>query len=195
MSDAPQPVREHDIDVVALSLARAFANDPMLRAGLRPDVSVDELSQIVRALFVEYVAVDAAWQLDGGRAAAGWLPPTAAAAFELIDQRTRPIVLPLTDDESAVYNAFWEWITEHIPDEPVWLLDFIGVDPDVQGRGYGGRLIQHGLDLARDQALPAFLETANPANVAYYEGFGFRVVDSGLPPGGGPEVWFLRHDG
>ena len=40
--------------------------------------------------------------------------------------------------------------------------------------------------------MPAFLETGNPRNVPYYERFGFRVIDEGDAPGGGPRIWFMR---
>jgi predicted N-acetyltransferase YhbS len=70
----------------------------------------------------------------------------------------------------------------------------IGVDPARQGLGLGTALIEHGLGVARDQRLPAFLETANPRNVAYYERFGFRVVEDGHVPGGGSRFWFMRFD-
>jgi hypothetical protein len=38
------------------------------------------------------------------------------------------------------------------------------------------------------------LETADPANVAFYRGFGFDVVDAALEviPGGGPTVTTMR---
>jgi ribosomal protein S18 acetylase RimI-like enzyme len=195
MTPPPLRVDAATFDVTTQSVARAFANDPMIRAGLRADVTVDEIAGIVRALFAEYVKVGAAWQLGDGLAAAAWLAPVDAAAFELIDQATRSVVPQLTDDDGASYGAFWEWITEHIPAEPVWLLDLIGVDPAVRGRGYGQRLVRLGLSLAQADGLPAFLETANPRNVAYYEGLGFGVIASEEPPGDGPRVWFMRHDG
>jgi ribosomal protein S18 acetylase RimI-like enzyme len=195
LTQPPRLVDATTFDVTTQSVARAFAHDPMMRAGLRPDVRVGEIAVIVRLLFAEYQAVDAAWQLGDGLAGAGWLAPAAAAAFDQIDQATREVVPPMTTDDGASYGQFWEWVTEHIPDEPVWLLDLIGVDPSAQGRGYGQRLLRHGLALAAADGRPAFLETANPDNVAYYERVGFGVVESAIAPGGGPQVWFMRHDG
>ena len=40
--------------------------------------------------------------------------------------------------------------------------------------------------------VPAFLETGVERNVAYYERFGFRVVDDDDSPLDGPHVWFMR---
>ena len=41
----------------------------------------------------------------------------------------------------------------------------------------------------------AFLETAVPGNVPYYERFGFRVVEAGEPVEGCPRIWFMRTGG
>jgi hypothetical protein len=64
------------------------------------------------------------------------------------------------------------------------------------GRGHVGlcfrrRLIEHGLSMARRDKLPAFLETGNVRNVAYYQTFGFRVHQVADAPGGGPRIWFM----
>jgi predicted N-acetyltransferase YhbS len=74
----------------------------------------------------------------------------------------------------------------------VWYLDQIGVDPARQGEGIGGALIRFGLDRARADEVPAFLETAIAANVGYYERFGFRVTVHGDAPLEGPHIWFMR---
>jgi predicted N-acetyltransferase YhbS len=68
------------------------------------------------------------------------------------------------------------------------------VAPDCQGRGIGSALIQFGLDRARTDETPVFLETASPRNVPLYERLEFRVVEDSDAPGGGPHVWFMRWD-
>ena len=164
----------------------------MVRWGLCEDAGMAEVAALFGILLREYVPLDAAWHIDGVGAAA-WLPPTAAAVSQELDERTRDAIRPLTPDEGRAYGRFWEWIDAHLPEEDVWLLDVLGVDPTVQGRGLGRLLVQHGLDVATAAHLPAYLETGNPRNVAYYEQLGFRVVADADPPDGGPHVWFLRH--
>ena len=63
-----------------------------------------------------------------------------------------------------------------------------------RGTGLGAALIRHGLDFADRDGVPAFLETARPGNVAYYERRGFRTIAEGDAPGGGPHLWFMRYD-
>jgi predicted N-acetyltransferase YhbS len=53
----------------------------------------------------------------------------------------------------------------------------IGVSPDAQGRGVGCRLMEHycgAIDLTGEGG---YLETDRPANVRFYERFGFAVVN------------------
>jgi GNAT superfamily N-acetyltransferase len=104
----------------------------------------------------------------------------------------QPRITRLADDGGASYEAFWDWVYSHTPPEPLWQLDSIAVDPAYQGRGYGGALIADGLDRARAGGVGAFLSTGTEHNVTIYGRSGFRVVDEGDYPGGGPHVWFMR---
>ena len=74
------------------------------------------------------------------------------------------------------YNRFWQWVDEHSPTEPAWLLDSVAIEPAVQGRGFGSALITAGLDRARTDGQGAYLSTGTERNVTIYERLGFRVV-------------------
>jgi ribosomal protein S18 acetylase RimI-like enzyme len=76
----------------------------------------------------------------------------------------------------------------------MWYLDRVGVSPNHRGQGFGTVLVRFGLGCAEASGTPAFLETATRRNVDFYCSLGFRVVDEGTPPGGGPRIWFLRYD-
>ncbi len=73
-----------------------------------------------------------------------------------------------------------------------WYLLNLGVRPELQGQGLGSSLLRHGLDRARREGLPCFLETANRGNLPFYEKHEFRLVYEGCPPNGGPRLWGLR---
>jgi GNAT superfamily N-acetyltransferase len=165
----------------------------MLRWPLPPDATVDDLTELFAILLDVYWPLDAI-SVIGDQAAAVWLAPDEAARFAQIEGPTRQLIRPLTDDGGARYDLFWDWLGEHVPDEPCWFLDILAVDADARGRGLGRHLIEQGLARAHAEALPAFLETSVRHNVALYERFGFRVIDELVAPGGGPTIWFLRAD-
>jgi hypothetical protein len=54
--------------------------------------------------------------------------------------------------------------------------------------------MRDGLASADRAGIPAWLETSKATNAAYYEHFGFRTVVDEDAPGGGPHIWFMRHD-
>lgn len=175
-------------------IARAMVDDPMVRWPLHPGADAEIVRQTWAGLIGVFARAGALWETEGGGGAATWLGPEQIDAYPEIERASREHVRPYTDDDGARYAAQWDWVEEHLPEEPCWFLEVIGVDPARQGLGLGTALVEHGLGVARDQGLPAFLETANPRNVAYYERFGLHVVEEGDAPGGGPHFWFMRLD-
>jgi ribosomal protein S18 acetylase RimI-like enzyme len=163
----------------------------MVRWPLAADGGEPVVTRHFAVMLAEYIQIGVVWQIAGGKAAAAWFPPSTADDLTAIDQRTRPKMVGLTDDGGARYAQMWDWVEEHLPTQPMWFLDFIGVDPQVQGQGLGRQLIEHGLAMAREESCPAFLETSNAANVGYYQSFGFSVQQMGVVPGGGPKIWFM----
>lgn len=66
--------------------------------------------------------------------------------------------------------------TQHHPDEPVWYLPLIAVDPTHQGKGIGSALVKAALKRIDEEGLPAYLESSNPRNISLYERHGFAVT-------------------
>jgi GNAT superfamily N-acetyltransferase len=105
-----------------------------------------------------------------------------------------PRIAELTDDAGRRYDEFWDWVESRTPHGQLWLLDSIGVDPAVQGRGIGTPPTAAGLARARADRVGAFLSTGTARNVSSYGRSGFRVVEDLDAPGGGPHIWFKRWD-
>ena len=132
------------------------------------------------------------WKIGGCDGGAAWLPPGLAGRFAEVEQSTRAAVSSLTGDGGARYAAFWDWLDAHLPGEPCWFLDLVGVAPAAQGRGLGRALVRHGLQRARADGCPAFLETGTPRNVSFYESLGFQVIGEQQAPDAGPVIWFMQ---
>ena len=183
------------LDVLASTFGRAFVNEPMMLwpMGLHGDVT-DPLTRCFRYFLEEAMGLGVVWEAADGRGAAVWVSPAQAHAWEAADPWSQARIGALADDGGRRYDGFWEWVDSRTPDEPLWLLDSIAVEPACQRSGLGSALIAAGLTQAAAAGVPAFLSTGTRRNVDIYGRFGFRVVDDTDAPGGGPHIWFMRRD-
>ena len=171
---------------------RAFADEPLLRwplgAAAEPLVAIEE-----DFVFVCTVAHDLGclWEAGGGEGAAAWIGPQESERYWRAMLGFSGGIAGAALDGGARQAGQWEWISSRYPASAFWLLDFVAVDPLRQRGGVGASLITHGLRLAGEEGLSAYLETSRGYLVAYYQRFGFAVVDEGDVPGGGPHVWFM----
>jgi len=181
-------------------VARAFLDDPMIRWSLggtdRDYANRDGLERLATEWFTVMNEVaaerDTMWETEDGGGVCIWLPPEAVADYTEDDLAVRPRLVPLTFDGGSRLASMWDWIDERVPGGRLWFLDLLGVEPCAQGRGIGSALVEHGLAAALEAGEPAFLETGNPRNVAYYERFGFRTTEEADAPLSGPHIWFMR---
>jgi len=121
----------------------------------------------------------ALWKIGGCDGGAAWLPPGLAGRFAEVEQSTRAAVSSLTGDGGARYAAFWDWLDAHLPGEPCWFLDLVGVAPGAQGRGLGRVLVGHRLARARADGYAAFLRYPH----TWLTGGG-EAAAVWIPPGG-----------
>ena len=184
------------LPAMAAVLARAFADDPMIRWPLLPegDDLGERIEQTFGSIYHGIVDLGLIWEAGDGDGFAVWIPAGMADEMFESDAAARSLVAPLTHDDAARYDVLWSWIETHTPDD-VWYLDVLGVDPSKQGTGIGSALIRFGLERAARDGVDAFLETAVEANVAYYERFGFRTVFEGRATDDAPRLWFMRTGG
>lgn len=77
------------------------------------------------------------------------------------------------------------------PKDPHYYVQCLGVDPDRQGKGLGGRLLDSVLTMARRDRMPTYLETSNPDNLIFYRRFGFEVLSEVALSGDYPPVWTM----
>jgi ribosomal protein S18 acetylase RimI-like enzyme len=73
---------------------------------------------------------------------------------------------------------------KHLPGSHCYLF-FIGVDPRLHRKGYGGRLIRPILDWMDGMGMACYLNTQNEKNIGLYEHFGFTVAEQVSLPGSG----------
>lgn len=77
------------------------------------------------------------------------------------------------------------------PEDPMYYLWFIGVDPGAQHQGRGSRLLAELIDHSQRLQRPICLETSTISNLPWYQKFGFHVyaeLDLGY------RLYFLKRD-
>jgi len=72
-----------------------------------------------------------------------------------------------------------------------WYLQNIAVEPEEQGRGYGGQLLKSMIDQIDDERLPIYLETNNEKNLSFYHRFGFEVIKHEIIPNTDVPLWCM----
>jgi ribosomal protein S18 acetylase RimI-like enzyme len=73
-------------------------------------------------------------------------------------------------------------------DPPHWYLFILGTEQAAQGRGLGSALLAQMLARVDADRMPAYLESSNERNLAWYGRHGFEVTSELAIPGG-PRIW------
>lgn len=176
---------------VARTLARAFADDPVM-GWIYPDP--DDRARRLPRLFALLFDTDgsAGMRLTTAEASAAtlWRAPGRA--------RTGPLTMlrhawpmwralgPNLARALAVSNA----IEAHLPSGDFWYLHIAGCDPAARGRGLGRAAIEAGIARVAGR-LPVYLENSNAANLGFYRALGFTVDSEWRVGADGPRLWSM----
>jgi ribosomal protein S18 acetylase RimI-like enzyme len=170
VTSAAPAEREHVVSTIVL----AFVRDPIARWVWRdPHGYLDHFPPFVDAFGGRAFSSGSAHRTGDGLGAALWLPPEVRP-----DEDTMVALIERTVDAArlpTVYELF-EHMGRHHPAEPHWYLPLIGVDPLMQGRGYGSALLQRTLEQIDQERRVAYLESTNPLNVPLYRRHGFEIA-------------------
>lgn len=165
---------EDDKAKVINAFVMGFAADPVMR-WLWPDAKgyLEAMPRFSNAFGGKAFDYDTAHLVDDGKAAATWLPPGE-------DVDPDPVVNVLTetlpkDRLEDILGVLGQMDTYH-PHDPCWYLSIIAADVNYMGKGLGAALMKHALLAADEAGLPAYLESSNVRNVAFYERHGFEVM-------------------
>ena len=195
------PLDPSHAGVAAEALSRAFHDDP-LQQYVFPDPEVrKKLSPVHFRPVIEYgLRFGRVWTTVGTpNGAAVCLPPGSTNVTEERAAAAGLDKLPLHIGREAAGRFFsvLEFLdpfhTEDLP-EPHWYVMIVGVEPDAQGQGLGRKILGPMLESARQTRHPCYLETAQPANVPFYQKLGFKLVRSLTEPGSGLDLWTFRWD-
>jgi ribosomal protein S18 acetylase RimI-like enzyme len=131
--------------------------------------------------------------------AACWLPPEVSVPGLARQIRAGMLALPLRFgiagfNRLQAYDAMAVELHHAYARTPHWYLSVIGVEPQYQGQGIGGALMQPILSRADAEGLPCYLETHRESNVRLYEKHGFQICTRADVPGHPFPVWAMRRE-
>ena len=178
MTDGTFPIiktaTESDETRVIDTLVLAFSTDPGARwTWSDPHRYLTHFREFVKALGGKAFTHSSAYYIEGYAAASLWLPPNVHPDEDVMSTLFQRTAADEARNDSA---RLFEEMGSYRPSEPHWFLPLIGVDPFLQGKGFGSALLKHALIACdRDHKL-AYLDSSNPRNVSLYERHGFEVL-------------------
>ena len=181
------PLQQSDFAIAADCLAAAFEQDPLMSHGL-PEaaeakrIALEKISQGALNFAKSYERTyTTAGQPKG---VAIWQPPEAsevnpAQLWNLVTSGLLQTPFYLRWDrlpDLVWMMSLFSRLHQKLMPDPHWYLMMLGVSPQAQGQGIGGKLIQPVLEEADRSNVPCYLETTTPAAVRFYERNGFQVI-------------------
>jgi GNAT superfamily N-acetyltransferase len=185
-----RPANWGDADRLADTLARAFADDPLICFLLRDEASRPEkMPRLFKLLFKLGLPHGACDVTSDYESVALWRPPNQwEIPFWQYITNGREFVGVFGVGGGLRVMGIMDVIEKRHPHEPHWYLQAIGTDPARQGKGYGGVVIRRQLAAADAAGMPAYLESSKEANIPIYASFGFEVTGEIKLPDG-PTLW------
>ena len=186
----------HSCRGAAQVLARAFLDEPVSRRIYRGLTA----GQILKNLTLDFagelgVCIRRGAPLEvlhnGVTAAAAVIYPPGTFPLGWLDERLIQIstILGHTRYDRHAWQVWVEEVGKLYPKTPHYYLEYLGVEPALQGQGLGSHLLAELTRRADTAGVGCYLETATPRNVTLYQRFGFEVTTQkeiiGLP------VWFM----
>lgn len=183
-------LKQSHFAISAHYLAAAFSQDPLMGHFLPEDEGAKQtaLKQLSRAL-LNYAQIYSHiyTTADYPKGVAIWLPPDASQVtltqlWQIAASGSIALPFYMRWDRIADFISFISigiQLHEKLSPEPHWYLAMLGVPPEYQGQGIGGRLIQPVLQVADGTKTPCYLETSTAEAVRFYQRHGFEIVDRG----------------
>jgi GNAT superfamily N-acetyltransferase len=178
-----------DVAPVGAALARAFFDDPIFR-WIFPDD--DRRREALPPFFSQFAKAmqrsDEVYVAGEVSGAALWSPPGELAVPEAEAEEFNRHLEEISGADAERSFAIGKMIEEHHPPGSYYFLQFMGVEPERQGRGIGSALLAPVLQRCDREGERAYLDATSPRNKELYERHGFRAGDP-YAPEGCPPLW------
>lgn len=177
------PVARGDCRESAEVLGRAFLDEPvslMVYRGSSPEKRLHNLTADFTAEMEVCIRRGSPLQVrdDGRVVAVAVIYPPGAYPLPWIEQ-ARIFIGSILGHDLYDIRLWWRWLAEaeeFHPREPHYYLEYLGVLPEYQGKGFGSSILQCLAAKADELNTGCYLETVTPENVPLYQHYGFRVL-------------------
>jgi len=180
-------------------LGRAFVADPLWSALIgdperRPEMLLRMFTGVIKTTIA---ARGVAEKTPGLAGVAVWLPPGRDLGLWAMVRSGFALprfVMRLSRSDRRHMMLGLRQIGERkkaLMPRPHWYVAAIGVDPELQGKGLGSVLMEHGIARADRDDAPVYLETETERNVAFYQRLGFRVIEELTLEGPAVPMWLM----
>jgi ribosomal protein S18 acetylase RimI-like enzyme len=191
----PRKATSDDTPAIARALAGAFFDDPVFRWIYPDDEQRRHVLPPFFSLYTETILRhDETYAAGDVTGAALWVPPGQPAVPEEEAEDFGRRMEELSGENPERAFAVSKLIDEHHPPGSYYFLQFMGVEPESQGRGIGSALLTEALERCDQEDARAYLDATSPRNKRFYERHGFRASDEYAPEGGGPPLWPMWRD-
>ncbi len=162
-------------------LARAFQNDPLMVYFVPDEEKRRRLLPILFRIVVHYCLrygiIYTTSNLDG---LVCCLPPGQTKTIGRLARVSLsgiPVQLGLTGLRRFLHaSTYTSAAHKQAAPGAHWYIWVVGIDPQRQGHGFGGQLLQAVQKRALAEGLPCYLDTQNSRNVPFYQQHSFRQV-------------------
>jgi GNAT superfamily N-acetyltransferase len=194
-----RPLVGADLSHVVEMSSRAFFNDPFFTY-LLPDDAMrrSRLPYFFRAVYTHMGdhgrIVTVRDEDDAALGAAAWL---TTGGYPL-PMRVQLSQMPLS--MRAFYrrprsllagNKYMASLLRAHRKDPQWYLMVLCADPPAQRSGVGTMLLEHAFDQVDAEGVGSHLETPRLDNVAYYQRFGYELIETLTPVEGAPPYYTM----
>jgi GNAT superfamily N-acetyltransferase len=194
-----RPAEASEVRALSAALGRAFVSEPVVswlvphrtrRGARRRLLFTLELEQyILPQDGVAFTAEDGDGGLIGGCLV---LPPGRWPTPLSVDGRTALRWLRALGTKLPRASRLVRAMEEQHLVEPHYYVRWVGIRPELRGRGLGTALMGPALDRCDREGLPAYLEASTERSAALYERLGFAHLGSPQRPDGIPPYWPMR---
>lgn len=182
-----------DLESATMTLYKAFHNDPCLRYLLYnfyPEREAKLIHSYVIKTGIKFGYVFSNSEKMEGVAV--WLPPESIKISLTQFIRLGGLKIPIKNIlRLNSYDIHAKKIHAQTIKTPHWYLFSIGVDPSMQGKNFGTKLLAPMLEYFDKNKQNCYLETHNRSNIIFYEKNGFKLISTTCLPNSNTEHYSM----